>query len=98
MRAVFRFGGFPIAAFGSHRFVVSWLNPSGVKTGEALLDFDVVQVTQVAQGIAWPKKALDCGSLSSLHKGSASSLQLKHHSRVRNRPEVALALGAVGLK
>ena len=52
MRAVFRFGGFPILAFGSHRFVVSWLDPAGSKVGEAILDFDVVQVTQVAQGVA----------------------------------------------
>jgi hypothetical protein len=52
MRAVFRFGGFPITAFGGHRFVLSWLNASGAKVGEALLDFEVIQVTQVAQGVA----------------------------------------------
>ena len=52
MRAVFRFGGFPITAYGSHRFVLSWLNASGAKVGEAILDFDVMQVTQVAQGVA----------------------------------------------
>ncbi len=52
MRAVFRFGGFPIAHFGAHRFVLSWLNPAGAKIGEAILDFDVIQVTQVAQGVA----------------------------------------------
>lgn len=52
MRAVFRFGGFPIVQFGEHRFVVSWLDQKGVKVGESLLDFDVVQVTQVAQGVA----------------------------------------------
>jgi hypothetical protein len=51
MRAVFRFGGFPIAAFGAHRFVVSWVDSSGAKVGEAILDFDVVQVAQVAQGV-----------------------------------------------
>jgi hypothetical protein len=51
MKAVFRFGGFPIQAFGSHRFVLSWVNPQGVKEGEALLDFDVIQMAQVAQGI-----------------------------------------------
>ena len=49
MRAVFRFGGFPIVGFGEHRFVVSWVDGSGAKVGEALLDFDVVQVAQVAQ-------------------------------------------------
>lgn len=51
MKAVFRLGGFPLAHFGMHRFVVSWLNESGAKVGEALLDFDVIQVTQVAQGV-----------------------------------------------
>ena len=51
MKAIFRFGGFPITQFGRHRFVLSWLNPANTKVGEALLDFDVVQVTQVAQGM-----------------------------------------------
>ena len=52
MKAVFRLGGFPVTQFGQHRFVLSWLNAQGVKEGEALLDFDCVQVTQVAQGAA----------------------------------------------
>ena len=56
MKAVFRFGGFPINAFGAHRFVVSWLNNKGTKVGESLLDFDVIQVTQVAQGVAPAEK------------------------------------------
>jgi hypothetical protein len=56
MRAVFRFGGFPVAAFGPHRFVLSWLNVTGAKIGEALLDFDVIQTTQVAQGVATSDK------------------------------------------
>ncbi len=51
MKAVFRFGSFPVHHFGSHRFVVSWLNDAGTKQGEALLDFDVIRVTQVAQGM-----------------------------------------------
>lgn len=51
MKAVFRFGGFPISQFGSHRFVLSWTDHKGTKEGEALLDFDVIQVTQVAQGV-----------------------------------------------
>ena len=51
MKAVFRFGGFPVQAFGQHRFVLSWTDHTGAKVGEALLDFDVVQVTQVAQGV-----------------------------------------------
>lgn len=51
MKAVFRFGGFPVYHFGNHRFVVSWLNASGVKQGEALLDFESIQVAQVAQGV-----------------------------------------------
>src|SRR4051812_17018648 len=38
MRAVFRFGGFPVTQFGSHRFVLSWINAQGAKVGEALLD------------------------------------------------------------
>ncbi|MEK6705105.1 MAG: hypothetical protein AABZ06_04905 [Bdellovibrionota bacterium] len=52
MKAVFRFGGFPITMFGSHRFVVSWLNSAKTKVGEAILDFDVIKVTQVAHGVA----------------------------------------------
>jgi hypothetical protein len=56
IRAVFRFGGFPITAFGPHRFVLSWVNSAGTKIGEALLDFEVIQVTQVAQGIATSDK------------------------------------------
>jgi len=51
MKAVFRFGAFPITAFGSHRFVLSWLDASNKKIGEALLDFSVTQVTQVAQAL-----------------------------------------------
>lgn len=56
MKAVFRFGGFPINHYGRHRFVVSWVNAIGMKQGEALLDFDVIQVTQVAQGTEPTKK------------------------------------------
>jgi len=56
MKAVFRFGGFPISKFGQHRFVLSCLNQAGAKIAESVLDFDVIQVTQVAQGIAPPEK------------------------------------------
>jgi hypothetical protein len=52
MKAVFRFGGFPVSKFGQHRFVISCLNQLGNKIAESILDFAVVQVTQVAQGIA----------------------------------------------
>ncbi|MCM2276882.1 MAG: hypothetical protein NDJ89_02250 [Oligoflexia bacterium] len=52
MKAVFRYGGFPVGMYGRHRLVLSWLNTAGTKVGEALLDFDAVQVTQVAQGVA----------------------------------------------
>ncbi len=51
MKAVFRFGNFPITQFGAHRFVLSWVNAAGQKEGEAILDFDAVQFTQVAQGM-----------------------------------------------
>lgn len=44
LKAVFRLGGFPINAFGTHRFVVSWTGDSGKKEGEALLDFEVIQI------------------------------------------------------
>ena len=44
MKAVFRYNGFPVLAYGPHRFVLSWLNGSNVKVGEALLDFEVIQV------------------------------------------------------
>ncbi len=52
MRALFRFGGFPLQAFGTHRFVLSWVTSANVKIGEAILDFDVIQAAQVAQGLA----------------------------------------------
>ncbi|MEN9723648.1 MAG: hypothetical protein RJB38_1634 [Pseudomonadota bacterium] len=51
MKAVFRFGGFPVIQFGTHRFVVSWVNAAGLKQGEAILDFEAIQVAQVAQGV-----------------------------------------------
>jgi hypothetical protein len=51
MKAVFRFGAFPIQAFGAHRFVLSWLDSTNKKIGEALLDFHVSQATQVAQAL-----------------------------------------------
>jgi hypothetical protein len=56
MKAVFRFGGFPVLSFGPHRFVLSCLNDSGVKIAESILDFEAVQVTQVAQGVAPSEK------------------------------------------
>lgn len=56
MKAVFRYGAFPVMQFGAHRFVLSFLDSSGAKVGEAILDFDVVQVTQVAQGVASSEK------------------------------------------
>lgn len=51
MKAVFRYGGFPIVMYGGHRFVLSWLDQDNTKVGEAILDFEAVQVTQVAQGV-----------------------------------------------
>ena len=51
MKAVFRFGGFPISSAGQHRFVVSFMNPNGNKVAESVLDFDVSLVPQVAQGV-----------------------------------------------
>lgn len=56
MKAVFRFGGFPVTQFGDHRFVLSWVNGAGQKQGEAILDFEVIQVAQVAQGLAPSEK------------------------------------------
>lgn len=44
MKAVFRFGGFPLTSLGTHRFVISWLDAQGAKQGETFLDFDVVQI------------------------------------------------------
>ena len=51
VKAVFRLGGFPLHQFGSHRFVVSWVNAAGAKEGESLLDFEVIQA---AEGAAPP--------------------------------------------
>ena len=56
MKAVFRFGGFPIQAMGSHRFVLSVVDPSNKKVAEAVMDFTVVQVPQVAQANAPSEK------------------------------------------
>lgn len=52
MKAVFRYGGFPVHAWGKHRFVISWLDQANKKVGEAILDFDAIQVQQAAQGVA----------------------------------------------
>lgn len=49
MKAVFRYGGFPVVAYGPHRFVLSWIDQGNVKVGEAILDFEAVQVSQGAQ-------------------------------------------------
>jgi hypothetical protein len=55
MKAVFRFGGLPVFHFGLHRFVVSWLNAAGVKQGEALLDFEAIQVAQTNPALTPPQ-------------------------------------------
>lgn len=57
MKAVFRFGGFPLTQFGQHRFVVSWMGSAGSKEGEALLDFEVIQVAQGAPPASKPTMA-----------------------------------------
>jgi hypothetical protein len=49
LKAVFRFGGFPVTQFGNHRIVVSWVNAGGTKEGEALFDFDVIQTKAPAE-------------------------------------------------
>jgi hypothetical protein len=46
MKAVFRFGGFPVNHFGRHRFVLSCVNQSGSKIAEGILDFEAIQVAQ----------------------------------------------------
>jgi hypothetical protein len=43
VKALFRLAGFPLLQFGAHRFVVSWVNAAGVKEGEKLIDFEVIQ-------------------------------------------------------
>ena len=50
MKAVFRFGGFPIPQFGAYRFVLSCLTSAGSKVAEALLDFEAIQVSQPQPG------------------------------------------------
>ena len=53
MKAVFRYGGFPVGAYGRHRFVLSWLDQANKKVGEAILDFDAIQAQQQgAEGAA----------------------------------------------
>jgi len=47
VKALFRLGGFPLLQFGSHRFVMSWVNAAGAKEGEDLIDFEVVQTPEV---------------------------------------------------
>ena len=56
LKAVFRFGGFPVLAFGAHRFVLSWVNAGGTKEGEAIFDFDVLQVQPPPNAGAGPAK------------------------------------------
>lgn len=51
MKAVFRFAGFPVMQFGQHRFVLSWMDHTGSKVGEAILDFDAVQVAGQQQQV-----------------------------------------------
>lgn len=46
VKALFRLGGFPLLHFGSHRFVMSWVNAAGAKEGENLIDFEVLQVAE----------------------------------------------------
>lgn len=48
VKALFRLGGFPLLQFGSHRFVMSWVNAAGAKEGENLIDFEVVKVAEPA--------------------------------------------------
>jgi hypothetical protein len=50
VKAVFRFGGFPVTQFGQHRFVLSCLSGNDSKVAEAILAFDAIQVLQVGQG------------------------------------------------
>ncbi len=52
VKAVFRLGGFPLAQFGAHRFVVSWVNATGTKEGEELLDFEVAKSAEASPGKA----------------------------------------------
>lgn len=52
VKAVFRFGSFPLSQFGDHRFLVSWASGStDDERGSVELPFDVVQAPQVAQGL-----------------------------------------------
>lgn len=51
MKAVFRYGNFPVLGFGQHRFVLSWVNADNSKVGEAILDFTSLQVTEVSKGV-----------------------------------------------
>jgi hypothetical protein len=47
MKAVFRLAGFPIQQFGEHRMVVSISDATGVKQGEAIFDFEVIEAPQL---------------------------------------------------
>lgn len=49
VKAVFRFGGFPIVEYGRHRIVVSWTNQKSEKIGEEIFDFDVLEVPAANQ-------------------------------------------------
>lgn len=59
VKAVFRFGGFPVMAFGNHRFVISWVNESNVKEGEKLIDFEVIQVAPQNETPLPPQNSLN---------------------------------------
>lgn len=51
VKAVLRFGGFPMKDEGLHRFNVAWIDENDQKHGETDLEFEVIRVAQVAQGV-----------------------------------------------
>ena len=52
IKVVFRFGAFPISAFGRHLFELVWSDAAGNEMGRGDIPFEVVKVVQVAQGVA----------------------------------------------
>jgi hypothetical protein len=52
MKACFKFAGFPVAHFGSYRFVLSFVNAGGNKIGETILSFESIQVSQAGPVVA----------------------------------------------
>lgn len=56
MKAIFRYGGFPVAVYGVHQLVLSWVDSDNQKVCESVLDFEAVRVAAPAKSPAGPEQ------------------------------------------